>query len=675
MTKKLLGLEMSDDVSAVSKKTAESLDALSSKVKVLGEAFKKANTGNLIVKLKDAKQLFKDSGQNINAFRAALKVAGTSALDTSLLVNKMTDELRKQRRAALGMDGLFKRIFNPRTIWVASHALNVLSKGYGALSTAAGGAGAVLGKGAELGKGMLEEVIESAEERENTIIALKETFHGSPEEKSKQAEEVYDWIRKAAQQTPLETPYLIEVAKKLGEGGFHDVNEIKVLASMVADQQTKFKGDYGMQTVEALTRLKSRSFAGARDFESFRVAGFELSDIYAQMADKLGVKEKDPLRSVAMVRYKLGHALTDVVKSGKNVQSESLEDVDESPDKASLVSSYTLINSLIAAQEGKFGQLGSFALKNSESLTGAISNFKGAFGDLLKTTDITQWPGILALKDLMVRVQRIMLDTGGAGGTLLKGVKASVDALLGGLKNVTDQDIEAFLTKVGDFAIGVADAIKKVWDWLNKLVHSDDSFVDTLADTLLEVGAYIGAGIWKGVKGGVAAIQSDKLEKKYGTKGMDNVFDYQAKLHEGLSKKQVAEEFSTTFSAFKKSGGVVKPWAGESMEDATWRTVQDWKKTQVVQDSAQSLLAAGSPVVQDVLSALGLSAPKGASPSAASAVGQALVGGGAAGGAPSVVVNMPLQVIGNEDPHKLQAVLSPNVHRTASAAFARLARE
>lgn len=566
--KKLFGVKMDDDITAAAVKSADSLMLLASHAKIVGEEFKKSQVGALTIKMKDARKIFKDVGGSILQFKKYLKDAGISSLDASILVNRMTHEVREQRRAAMGMEGLWAKIFNPRTIWIASHSLNVLSKGFGVMKTLAGGVAGVVGgiaeKSLDVGRGLLETIVDSARVREDTMVAFREMLHGSKEEREAQAQDLYKFAVDAATQTPLDTDKIIEYLKDLTKGGFAP-DESKVLLGVVADQQAKLgKGD---ETIAILSRMKEGVIATAETMEGLRAAGFQLEPIYEELAKKLGIHDEDPLKLVAKVRKRLGQT-------------------------ANPVGGYTVMNALIAAQEKSSGGLsGSFAVANSKTLSGVISNVKSSFGDLIKQMDVGRWPGVEKLKSALLLVTDEMTRADGAGQLLLAGVKQFVDETMGGLGNIKREDLAGIFKRAGDALRWVAEQVKQAWLWFDKLVHAQEgSFLETLGDTLMDVGAYIGAGIWKGIKGGAGSAREERIEKQTGIPYANIAVAAQAR---GVDADMFARTFATSYDKWQKATGgesSVKHGLlsfGNNKDYETIDAVMDWQKTQAVQQAAQ----------------------------------------------------------------------------------------
>lgn len=574
-------VKLQDDITAVSKRMAVSVGNLRKDVGMLGNQFKTTNaqTQSLTIKLKDARALFKAAGYNVSLFKAALKDAGVSALDSRILIGKMTSELNSMRRSALGMDGVFKKIFSPRTIWIASHTLNVLSKGYGVLSTVVGGVAGAVGKIAgtvyDAGKGLLETVIDAAQFRQNALTGL-EYMLGSKEA----ANDMFAYAQKAAQETPLDTDKVIKGLKELVSQGFSG-DEAKLLYKAVADQQSKFLDDEGMQdkVIAAFSRVKGRGVATGEDLESFRVAGFRAEGIVEQL-------QKNPNLAPLFAGLK-----------GKDHEAQ-LKGVKEVLGKGK-IGSTTFLNAALASMEKGKPDLGKFAAEfGTKSLTGAISNVKASFTDLLKSVDLQNWPGIQALLRFINRIVDALKPGAATANRMLGGVQGVVDALLGGLDRVTDKDIAGFITTISDLGLAAVGVIKEAWGWLDKLIHHADGggILDAIGDVLIEVGKMIGAGIWEGVKGAGSIIGAadERKRKKYGV-GQGEL-EYQAKLR-GVDVGTMQNVMAQNYAAFKASGQKVNvPWGGDA-DRATFDAVQAYAQEQAY----KSMFAVGVNLVKGAI--------------------------------------------------------------------------
>ena len=128
---------------------------------------------------------------------------------------------------------------------------------------------------------------------------------------------------------------------------------------------------------------------------------------------------------------------------------------------------------MLASAEKDKPEIGEFAKRMGKvSLTGTISNFKSAFGDLLKSVDLDKWPGVVSFQNFLTRVTDAL--KGDAGKQLLSTIEKIMNSLLGGLASIKDSNIESFVKRIaslGESAVGV---IKEAWRWLDRLLNQGD---------------------------------------------------------------------------------------------------------------------------------------------------------------------------------------------------------
>ena len=565
MAEYVWGVRMEDDISATANASAKSLEDLSDDVQSLAQTFRvsQAATRALSVNLDQARGLFKTTGGNVSLFKAALKDAGVSALDSSILVGKMTRELQAERRTLLGVTaeedahkkamreaaeerkrtialikqqakeekarakaeekakkdaerrdkmGVLERMgITPHNIWVASHGLNVISKTIGAVSAVGGSVksvvGGIAGKAMEVGQGLFESVVDAAQFRQNALTGL-EYMLGS----RKEAEDMFAYAQKYAQETPLDTDKVLGGMKALITQGFSG-DEAKLLYKVVADQQSKYMDDSTMQdkVIAAFSRVQGRGKATGEDLESFRVAGFRAEGIVQEL-----LKNEDlaPLWK-KIKRQGMDGGKSSFVSQDKATQEEILKEVQAAMGEGR-VGKYTLMNAAIASLEDGHDDIGEFAKKSGKnSLTGTISNVKALWGDLLKSVNIQDWPGIQSLQAFLARVVDLF-SAGGPAATKLLGVVNNVfGAMTGGLNTIENKDILSWLDTLETFAKGVVSFIKEAWGWVDQLLHMESgSVADSAIDAIVMVGKYLGAALWEGFKAGGSLLEDRKNKKQ-----------------------------------------------------------------------------------------------------------------------------------------------------------------
>lgn len=565
-------VSIKDDLSYVASKMATSLAALDKK----------------------ASELFVDSHGNLDEFKKSLKAGGVAAVDVSLIVGKFRKELVATRKEQLGLGdsadkaakladkalkiqakeqekltkiqlkeeekrqkaqdkarinqeknstwnkakAAFSEAVSPRQIAIGAARKvgeNIISAPGALLSGAFGIVESIGSKVVEVGKDLVGAIIDAAQFRQNAITGL-EYMLGS----RKEAERIFADAQKLAQDTPLDTDKVITGIKQLATAGFSG-DESLLLFKAVADQASKFQDDPAIQekVISAFSRVKGRGVANGEDLESFRVAGFRAENIVEQLRGKENLA---PL----FKSIKKTDSQEDIIKKVKKVLGEGK------------IGSTTFLNAALASLEKDKPDLGEFAKKMGKiSLTGTISNFKSAFGDLLKSTNIDSWKGIQAFQGFLTRITEAL--QGDVGKGLLKTIQNIIDSLLGGLDNIKAADIEGFVGRVARLGEAAVDVIKDAWSWLDRLLHGAD-IGDDLGDILLDVAKYIGAGIWEGVKNASSIIndRNSQRDAKFLSKHGVSVEDAAAGASRfGVDKKTFISTFDAAKAAFYKSGGVV----------------------------------------------------------------------------------------------------------------------
>jgi hypothetical protein len=500
-------------------------------------------------------------------FRASLKDAGVSALDTSLMVGQISNELRKTRREALGIGtGFWEKVFNPRIVWQFSHSLNVLSKGLSAIQAVSGpifsGIGKVASTMFEGGSSMVTNVIEAAQFRQNSLVAIASEMEGDEKERMKQAKDLFAFAQQTAKETPLDTQNVIAGIRDLKVAKFTTA-ESKLLYRLVADQASKHLSDpgYDKQVISAFSRVQGRGVATGEDLESMRVAGFNAKEISMALA-----KNHPDLLPGAKGKFAVS-------------EEQGLKYVKEMLGKGN-IGSRTFINAVIAAAEKDKPNIGELAKQlGSTSLTGAISNAKAAFTDLISSVDIVDWPGIQALIGFLGRISAALDANSETGKRFLDTVKAGTDAIFGGLSKITQSDINGFVDTLGKGILYVADTLEKAWKWFGEILNGQKSIGEGAEEMLIDVGVLIGEGIKTGF---TAAFGESRKEKRLREKtGLgEGGVDYYADWTKGGDKAGFIKEFSAKYAAFKEAKQVVPQAAFyQSQDKVTYEAVNAWAQS------------------------------------------------------------------------------------------------
>lgn len=478
---------LKDDVSATAKKMDKALGLLDDRASIL----------------------FKASNGNIKTFTEGLKNSGVAANDATLIAKRYGDALSQARKDTLGLTDASKGL-KSALAQVGIGALRTVGEKLSNIPTnLVSGIAAVGEKIYDVGKGLVDSVIDAAQFRQDALSGL-EYMLGSKEA----AVKIFADAQKLAADTPLDTDKVISGIKQLVTSGFTG-EDSTLLFKAVADQESK-KAGQGDATIAAFSRVKGRGVATGEDLESFRVAGFNEEAIMKEL------RAKESLAPL-FKNIKKDATKEEVAKGVKKVLGEGK------------IGSTTFLNAAIASLEkgSKNGDkdIGEFAKKMGKvSLTGTISNFKSAFGDLLKSTDVQNWKGIQALQGFLTKITEALQSDVGKG--LLKTIEDIIDSLLGGLSKITDSDIKGFVVTISKIGEGAVDVIKNAWDWLDKLLHAEPgNFVETIKDVLVDIGSYIGKGLYEGFKSAAFGESVEEFTRKQRRHALND---------EGLSNRQDA---------------------------------------------------------------------------------------------------------------------------------------
>lgn len=538
---------LKDDISSVAEKMQKSLKGLDDSVN----------------------KMFAKSKGNMSDFTKELKASGVAAVDASLLVSKYARALADARRESLGLVNTTSRLRSSISQVGIGALRGVGEKMLSMPATLLGGAVNVVegigSKIVEVGKDLVGAVISAAEFRQNALSGL-EYMLGSRE----QAVDIFKQAQALAKETPLDTDKVIGGIKQLVTAGFSG-KESMTLFKSVADQAAKYADDEGMQdkVIQAFSRIKGRGVATGEDLESLRVAGFRAESIVQELLNNKGLA---PAFSKIKMDSVTAGGKAKFVDQSKATQEAILKQVKEVMGKGQ-VGVYTLLNAAIASQEKGGKKIGDFAkTMGGSSLTGTISNFKSAFGDLLKSVDVQSWKGVQAFQGFLTRVSDAL--GGDVGKGLLKTIQDIIDALLGGLDKIGDKDIAGMVSRIAELGQSAVGVIKEAWGWLDRLLHGGD-IGDDLGDILIDVAKYIGAGIWEGVKNAGSIMREREGEKaaKFQAKYGVSMEVAKAKASSmGMNMSEFTKMLGGARKAFIAQGGGVD--MSKTSEISEWRSKQ-----------------------------------------------------------------------------------------------------
>lgn len=489
--------------------------------------------------LKQARRLLKESAGNIDIVRTALKGAGVSTRDTTMLIQQLNRELNKGRQLAMGFGGAWKQAVYQAFGPTAGKAVDGV---VGKLKSFGGGiVGAALHKTVELGEGLLHKVIELGGEAEASQKGLSYILSGGAEEGSAMhakgeaiSKNMMAEFLALAKKTPIADRDIVSAGKDFatalsGSGrSMEEVQRISLqLVKVMADQQSKFLEDSAVRRnfVNSVTRGLGKTTASLQDLNSLRVAKFNIGAILEKLPEQKGMAEimakvkkgkfKVTAEDLAAARENVGEGEI----SGKELENMAkMQKLISMAKQAGTPIAYsTLFNAAQASiYKGKdVGEAagGLAAYKSASTLIGAVNNASNAFDNLLLGMDIAGSKGGKALRDFLNQFNEVI----GHSTVLQDSIRGLINAVFEPLSKITKEDIEGIIRKIGKLGEIVIDVIKQAWGWFDKLIHAEPgAFLASIKSVLVDVGTYLGQGILKGVVGGgVTAVAESTGTSRY----------------------------------------------------------------------------------------------------------------------------------------------------------------
>lgn len=262
---------------------------------------------------------------------------------------------------------------------------------FAAIGTAALAAAAAV---ARVGIALGNAVFEAAQFREQTMASL-ETMLGSRDT----ARATFAFAQRAAQLTPFDTREVIDHVRTLTTGGFRGQGLNTALA-LVSDVQAAMGSEAGTSIGRLLSQINSGRKLQADLLESFQIAGVGREPLFEALARQFNVRATTTAaRNTAVER---------LMRQGRFVV--------QGDDQRTLVA----IRDAITSRFSRGGRAGSGAVaQGAGSLSGAISNAKSAFFDLLSSIDLAETPGLVAVRNALNSITSALNPASAAGRALL----------------------------------------------------------------------------------------------------------------------------------------------------------------------------------------------------------------------------------------------------------------
>lgn len=270
-----------------------------------------------------------------------------------------------------------------------------------------------------------QAVVEVAAFRESTLAALS-TVTGS----SEQAGRMFRNAMVIANQTPLDTPDVIRMLQRFSVAGFNE-RESNVLTAAGADISAAFGRERADSFALVASQLRASGRANRGDLTQLLNAGVNTGGVLDSVARQLGItnNNEQARRNAVLSRLSSGGVSGNVLLQG------ALDSIRQRLDQG--------------------GALGGFARRQSETLTGALSNLRNAGFNLLASIDFAKIPGVRAFRDAILQITAA-LDAGSPAGKRLRSVIEGAVNTVGGLfARINPQTIAGGLGAVQRVVMGV----------------------------------------------------------------------------------------------------------------------------------------------------------------------------------------------------------------------------
>lgn len=249
-------------------------------------------------------------------------------------------------------------------------------------------------------------VVEVASFRESSLVAL-EAVLGSSQAAGRQFRNAIT----VANQTPLDTQDVIQQTQSFAIAGFGE-REIAPLIAASADLGAAFGQRSSEGFALALSQIRAAGRLQGQELLQLSNANVSRSAVLDSIARQMNLGQGDVGRRAAMTAISQRR-----VSSGVGEQA-ALDAVRGRLDQG--------------------GQLGSFARRQSETLTGALSNARNAVFNLLVGIDFANVPGLVAFKNVLLQITGALQSGSPAAAALRQGVMGAANAVGGLLARVVN---------------------------------------------------------------------------------------------------------------------------------------------------------------------------------------------------------------------------------------------
>lgn len=349
-----------------------------------------------------------------------LTAAARSALDAvnrlDAGVGRLADSLSSRLSRALGdsrgrmrdMGGRFTTSFFDGALGAARRGTRGLMSALGldalnrrvTFGDVAGGALAAAGALGAVGAAIGRNVIELASFRESSLAAL-ETVMGSGDA----AQRTFANAITVANQTPLDTRDVVQSFQRFAVAGFSE-RELAPLVAATADIGAAFGRTASDSFSLVVSQMRAAGKMDRGDLRQLLNSGVNTGEVLDSIARQMGITgANDRAR-----RQRVLDAISKGRVTGEVGIQASLDATRNRLDRGDV--------------------LGTFAKRQSETLTGALSNAANAWDNLLLSFGSERLPGVVAFRDAVLSVTGA-LDGSKPAGAALRGLVSDVVNVLG----------------------------------------------------------------------------------------------------------------------------------------------------------------------------------------------------------------------------------------------------
>lgn len=410
------------------------------------------------------------------------------------------DSLTKVGRGATyvgrGMNGQFTASRMVGTLGAAKRGLNEIHSATGItfgdiIRGAAQATSAIVRMGFAFGR----NTVEMLSFRESSLAAM-EAVTGSSDEAGRS----FRNSMTMANQTPLDTRDVVGAQTRFAVAGFSERERTPLIGAM-SDLQSALGTTAGNSFSLVVSQMRAADNMDRGDLRQLLNAGVNTGAVLDSIARQLNVRGNDPRAVRARVLRMLSQRQ---VRGDVGIQA-ALDAINERYDRGA--------------------GLGSYARRQSETLTGALSNARNAWDNLIGSMDTRSIPGLQTMREAVLAITRALgpdAPAGAALGGIVRDLFNVVgQGLFGGLNDASMRGFADTLQEmrpaIRDVAGGVVALLKGFgsgfWSAVAPMFDTFNTFTDGgtgtgTADSLRKIGEaagfLLGAMVWgAGLLGGL----------------------------------------------------------------------------------------------------------------------------------------------------------------------------